>query len=349
MTTSNSRCWCGNKALQPFSGEYLQCACCNSLALKRQPGSDVTHVTDEEGELYGKDYYLLHLPEKYGYPDLATRARTDLPERCLYWTRALLKYKLPPAKVLELGSAHGGFVAMLRWAGFDATGLELSPWIIDFAKQTFNVPMLKGPVEEQPIEPASLDVIALMDVIEHLVDPVATIRHCLRLLKPGGVILMQTPCVPEDKSYEDLLAEDDPFLHQLKEEEHLYLFSKASIMDFFKRLGVEHVVFEPALFAHYDMFLLAAKAPIVARAAEEVVQSLASSPGGRLIQSLLDVDHQRNDLWQQVSKCGADRTALYHAVETLQKELALIKKTISWKITSPFRWIMSRFTRSNNK
>jgi hypothetical protein len=237
--------------------------------------------------------------------------------------------------------------------------------MVDFAKETFNVPMLKGPVEEQAIEPASLDVIVLMDVIEHLADPVATVRHCLRLLKPEGIIFLQTPCVPEDKSYEDLLTENDPFLHQLKEEEHLYLFSKTSILDFFKRLGAGHVLFEPALFAHYDMFLLAAKAPVIVRPAEEIEQSLASSPGGRLIQTLLDMDYQRNDLWQQASKCGADRTALYQAVEKLQKELAqaqrqleaelaaqrqleaelaLIERSISWKITSPLRWIMSRFT-----
>ena len=47
--------------------------------------------------------------------------------------------------------------------------------------------MLLGPVEDQQIEPGSLDVIALMDVFEHLPDPVSTMRHCLRLLRPDGI------------------------------------------------------------------------------------------------------------------------------------------------------------------
>ena len=105
----------------------------------------------------------------------------------MHWLQTLVKFKRPPAETIELGCAHGGFVALMQWAGFTARGLELSPWIVKFAEQTFGIPMLLGPIEDQPIEPASLDVIALMDVLEHLPDPVGTMAHCLRLLKPDGI------------------------------------------------------------------------------------------------------------------------------------------------------------------
>src|ERR1017187_4800783 len=105
-------CWCGNEGLKPFSDDYLRCAQCETLVLRRPPKGHISHVRNEENDLYGKNYYLTRLPEGHGYPDLAARARLDLPERCLYWLRTVLKYKLPPARVLELGSAHGGFVAM---------------------------------------------------------------------------------------------------------------------------------------------------------------------------------------------------------------------------------------------
>src|SRR5713101_4073412 len=102
-----ARCWCGSAELHLFSPDYLECH----------------HAA-------------------YGGPDFYTRTRGDLTERALYWLRTLLQYRLPPGKVLELGSAHGGFVALLRSAGFDATGLEMSRWVVDFARQTFGVPML---------------------------------------------------------------------------------------------------------------------------------------------------------------------------------------------------------------
>ena len=215
----------------------------------------MTDVADADTDLYGKNYYQKHLSEKYGYPDFATRVRTDLPERCLYWLRTLLKYKIPPARVLELGSAHGGFVAMSHWAGFDSTGLELSPWLADFAHATFDVPMLTGPIEKQAVEPGSLDVVVLMDVLEHLYDPIGTIRHCLHLMKPEGILLIQTPSFPQNKSYEKMKEEKDSFLLQLKEAEHVYLFSKNSIGKFFGQLGVKYIEFETAIFSHYDMFL----------------------------------------------------------------------------------------------
>lgn len=177
-------CWCGNESLRPFSDSYLRCDVCDSLVLKTMPRSDLAHVEADKGELYSEDYYLRHLPDTYGYPDLVSRARTDLPERCLHWLKTLLKYKLPPAKTLELGSAHGGFVAMLQWAGFEAAGLELSPSIVSYTKNTFKVKTYLGPVEDQTIKRSSLDVIAMMDVLEHFQDPVSTVKHCLKLLKP---------------------------------------------------------------------------------------------------------------------------------------------------------------------
>ncbi len=113
------------------------------------PGGDISHVREDEAGLYGKNYYLQHLQKDYGYPDLETRARADLPERCLHWLRTVLKFVPGPgARTLELGCGHGGFVAMQRWAGLDATGLELSPWLVGKAREWFGVPVLQGRLED---------------------------------------------------------------------------------------------------------------------------------------------------------------------------------------------------------
>src|SRR5262245_66668420 len=105
MTTPG--CWCGSTRLTPFSPDYLRCDC-GTLVDRLFPPEDLTRVADQ-GEFYSRDYYLKHLPEDYGLPVLPERARADVPERNLHWLRTLLAYKLPPARVLELGSAHGGF------------------------------------------------------------------------------------------------------------------------------------------------------------------------------------------------------------------------------------------------
>jgi len=168
MQPETSHCWCGSSKLVAFDGDYFRCAACETLVLRRMPGGDVTKVGADEAGLYGKEYWFDHQEHDVGFPNITQRSRADLPERCVHWLRAVLKYKLPPARTLELGAAHGGFVALLRRAGFNATGLELSPWIADFARRTFAVPMLQGPVERQPLEPGGLDLVMMMDVIEHL-------------------------------------------------------------------------------------------------------------------------------------------------------------------------------------
>lgn len=326
MTQEPLRCWCGNRDLEAFSPEYAKCSVCETLVSLRQPDRSIVHITDEEHDLYGQNYWFAHQEHDLGFSTIKDRARTDLPERGLFWLRTLLKYKLPPAQALELGSAHGGFVALLRWAGFEARGLELSPWVVDFAQQTFDVPMLLGPVEEQAIAPGSLDIVVLMDVLEHLPDPMSTLQHCLSLLTSDGFLLIQTPQFPSELSYEAMRAEQSSFLQMLQSKEHLYLFSKQAVRELFRRLGAEHIVFEPAIFGHYDMFMAVSRMPLTAVPPEDVVQSLSSTPHGRLVLALLDsnaehlaaLERQKASLGAlqaQLQASEADRAARLELIE----------------------------------
>jgi SAM-dependent methyltransferase len=297
---------------------------------------DVSRVTGDESGLYGREYWFSHMENDLGFVNIYERVRTDLEQRCPYWLRALLKYRTPPGSVLELGCAHGAFVAILRWAGFDASGLELSPEIVAIARELFEIPVLQGPIEDQHIAPGAIDVIVLMDVLEHLPDPVSTMRYCLDLLAPGGMLLIQTPSYPSGKTFDDLRNEQHHFVDQLKEQEHLYLFNPESITRFFEELGCRHLTFEPALFGHYDMFLAVSREALQVQSAEVQTASLSRTPGGRLVQAMLDLVDRRqeadsrfraaeadvNFLTAQIASSEADRTARLEVIERQGAELA---------------------------
>lgn len=296
-------CWCGAPQLFPYSDDYAVCKECGTLVTRADVQPADLAVTRDQDELYSKDYWLRRQSAKHGLPSLESRTRTDLPERCVHWLKLLLARRLPPARVLEIGCAHGGYVALLRWAGYDASGTEMSPFIVNYAKETFGVPVAAGTIEEQPIPPASLDVVILNDVIEHLPDPVGTLGACARLLKPDGFFVIQTPEYKEHLTYADILAARDPFnVHmQGKSDEHLYLFSRRSAGRLFAPLGFPHVAFENPIFA-YDLFFTASRAPLPAHGDADIFAALAAAPTGRLVQALLDKAFESNDRWWAIQR-----------------------------------------------
>lgn len=324
-------CWCGSTGFLPFRADYGVCGACGTLVSLNGLPPEQLLVKDDEHDFYGKQYWLDHQAEDLNFPDIHARARGDLPERNLHWLKALLKYRLPPASVLELGCAHGSFVALLRQAGYAASGVEMSPWVVNFARETFGIPVEVGPVEALDIAPASLDAIALMDVLEHLPDPAATMARCLELLKPDGLLLIQTPEFKESIGYAALAEAHSPFLEQMKADEHLYLFSERSARALFQRLGAEHIAFEPAIFGHYDMFFAVSRAPLPENSAANIEAALLATPGGRLALALLDLDARLRgsaqtaaDLRAELQAAEADRAARLEVIEQQGRELGKI-------------------------
>ena len=304
-------CWCGNEDLSEFGEGYRRCDVCQTLVAKISRRQADPRVKDDHADLYGRDYWFSHQTQDLQCPDIVSRSRSDLAERCVHWLRSLLQFKLPPAKVLEIGCAHGGFVAMLRQAGYDAQGLELSPSIVKLAQKTFDVPVLTGPIEDQKIAAGSLDAIVMMDVMEHLPQPLATLGRCVDLLKPDGVLLVQTPAYPERKKLTQLRAIGHKFPQMLDLNEHLYLFSRTSAALLLERVDAAFIEFIPAIFDFYDMSFVASRSPLAQTTAKDRSGALCSTISGRFMQAMLDLDDRRLNLLDRYRQLGhqVQRTA----------------------------------------
>src|SRR5216683_723919 len=99
-------CVCGNADLQKYSPGYFRCTNCETLIAGRPFDASIASVGEDDTGLYGHEYWYSH-QAGYGFPNIESRARQDLADRCVYWLRTLLKFKKPPGKILELGCAHG--------------------------------------------------------------------------------------------------------------------------------------------------------------------------------------------------------------------------------------------------
>lgn len=295
-----SKCWCGNEKLAKFSEEYLKCFVCGTLVVANIPEAVSSNSMEEN--LYSREYWFSHQENDLGYQNIIQRSRSDLSDRCIYWLKTLLKCKLPPARTLELGCAHGAFVALLQQLGFDSCGLEISPWVVEYAKHTFNIPMLCGVLEKQELQPKSFDAIIMMDVLEHLYNPIETLTHCFAALKEDGILLIQTPMYNEKKSIRLLQVTDDAFLKLLIPQEHVFLFSERSIRELFARFGVNNLIFEPAFFSIYDMFVVVSRMPVIMNSQEKIDAILSATTQALMIQALIDLFDSKMRLVNKVQK-----------------------------------------------
>lgn len=105
---------------------------------------------------------------------------------------SVIKRFVRSGKLLEIGGSTGYFLNAAR-TDFDVMGLEPSQWACSIAKERFRLDMTCGSVETANFPKNSFDVIALIDVIEHLCDPRATIERAVGWLKPGGILYLVTP------------------------------------------------------------------------------------------------------------------------------------------------------------
>jgi SAM-dependent methyltransferase len=94
-------------------------------------------------------------------------------------------------RLLEVGCAYGFFLQEAK-SYFDVTGIELAADAAAHARDA-GLNVLTGVADEPTLAGlGSFDAIAMLDVIEHLPDPLEMMRLLARHLVPGGIIVITT-------------------------------------------------------------------------------------------------------------------------------------------------------------
>jgi 2-polyprenyl-3-methyl-5-hydroxy-6-metoxy-1,4-benzoquinol methylase len=108
---------------------------------------------------------------------------------------ALLSTWAGPAthgRLVEVGCMHGDFVRQAAAVGYRAQGLDLSTTAVAEAERRRAGLVREGTLDEH-VPAASLDVIAAFNVVEHMDTPQRFLDHARRVLRPGGVLVLETP------------------------------------------------------------------------------------------------------------------------------------------------------------
>ena len=68
------------------------------------------------------------------------------------------------------------------------------PSFPEFCRKELGIEDVKcGVISDPPFAEASFDAVAMLDVLEHMYDPMGSLTQCARLLKPGGLLVVKSP------------------------------------------------------------------------------------------------------------------------------------------------------------
>lgn len=121
----------------------------------------------------------------------AARYRTVVSRR-LAGVHALLGNTGKPHRLLDVGCSSGALLAVARDMGFNVSGVEPAPDAAQSAQRAgFDV--FQGLLHEAAYPDAAFDACVMFEILEHVNEPLALMRECARVLRPGGVLVVNTP------------------------------------------------------------------------------------------------------------------------------------------------------------
>lgn len=97
-------------------------------------------------------------------------------------------------RLLDAGCGAGILIREARSRGWSADGVELSAELA--ARARLNNPeanIITGDIQNQEPEGRGYDVVISLDVLEHVLSPIKMVESCREMLKPGGLLMLQTP------------------------------------------------------------------------------------------------------------------------------------------------------------
>lgn len=163
--------------------------------VRRCPGCSLTQLDPAPSESQSRAYYDENRQQKSVEPNISldekiAKTRADTERR-----RTFVAELLGDAEsFLDVGCGYGFLVAALREAGIDACGFEPGRARARIAAEQVGVPLI--PAEAQagaPRDGQSFDCIGLFQVLEHIADPMRSLRWLAELGHAGTRLVVEVP------------------------------------------------------------------------------------------------------------------------------------------------------------
>lgn len=106
--------------------------------------------------------------------------------------RLLGRLTSPPLRLLDVGCSSGALLAVAARLGFSPSGVEIASKAVDTAQRA-GFEVFCGLLHDARFADETFHVITAFELIEHLNAPLSLLTECHRILKPEGVLIVNTP------------------------------------------------------------------------------------------------------------------------------------------------------------
>jgi len=156
------------------------------------------------------------------------------------------------SKLLDIGCGEGNVTELYRSRkGCKVYGLELSDVALKKAKER-GVEVTKWDLNDYPypVDDQVFDVVTIVDVLEHVINPLTLLEEAKRILNPAGRVIILVPNFARLSNRLRMLFMGDPLdiLHwggYGDGMEHLHWLTKPKLETFMKQAGFSKIKFHP--------------------------------------------------------------------------------------------------------
>jgi ubiquinone/menaquinone biosynthesis C-methylase UbiE len=120
--------------------------------------------------------------------------------------RMLDRFADPGGRLLDVGCGSGRSTERLARGRPLAIGLDLlRDGLVRLRARSSSASPVQGRAEQLPIRDGGVDIVLLLDVLEHTDDGLV-LREVHRVLRPGGAVIITVPAMPRLWAYRDVAA-----------------------------------------------------------------------------------------------------------------------------------------------
>lgn len=203
-----------------YPGEFVirECAICGLLF-------NSPRLTEESlYDLYDSDYYFFQRRDSDEFGRVSS---------IFLRTISLIEKDISEKRVVEVGSAKGYLLALMKQLGWIVQGIEISSSASNYAYTKFSVPTHTGTVDSysNSNEKNTFPLVLAIDVLEHVPDPISFVQSINKIIQKNGILIIDTPNA-NSTNLKILKNKWEAFIPF-----HIYFFSESNLREILSRMG----------------------------------------------------------------------------------------------------------------